>query len=156
MPEEGGRDPAPGGPVPRLELAPPVAGAVWTHLRRAAPQEGVGALAGRVEAGVWVAERAYPLPNIAARPETEYLGDPGAAMRAFREMRGAGLSLVGLYHSHPRGPARPSPSDRAQAAYEVPYLIADLRRGEWRAYLLPGGGKEGEEIGVWPAGEGEA
>ncbi len=39
----------------------------------------------------------------------------------------AGLELVAIYHSHPRGPETPSPSDIAHAFYpDSVYLIVSL------------------------------
>lgn len=129
---------------PTLHLPGQVVARLWAQARREAPRECVGALG-----GVWTAGEGggalgqvgglYPLDNVSARPETEYLAGPGGLLRALRAMEAAGLELVGLYHSHPRGPARPSATDRRRAAYDVPYLIADLASGELRAFLLPGG-----------------
>ena len=85
------------------------------------------------------AEALYPLPNISATPVHEYLADPLYLLRAFKAMREGGLALVALYHSHPHGPARPSPTDLRLAAYPVPYVIADLRDRVLRAYRLPQG-----------------
>ncbi|MFC4637271.1 M67 family metallopeptidase [Deinococcus hohokamensis] len=125
--------------MPELHLPAPLLSALWTHARQASPHECVGALGGG-----WQGERAhacalYPLTNIAADPEREYLADPGELLRALRAMRRGAQQLVGLYHSHPEGPAWPSRSDTRLAAYPVPYLIADLRAQTLRAYLLPEG-----------------
>ncbi|MBZ9712075.1 MULTISPECIES: Mov34/MPN/PAD-1 family protein [Deinococcus] len=117
---------------------------VWRHARAEAPRECVGVLGGRQEGETWAAQTLYPLPNIDPAPERAYLADPGHLLRAWRAMQAEGLDLVALYHSHPRGPAGPSATDQALAAYPVPYLIADLSTGTLRAYLLPGG----EEVGV--------
>ena len=127
-------------PIPALNLPGQVAADLWAQARREAPHECVGALGGvRTAGGGWTARTLYPLRNVSARPETEYLADPGGLLRALRAMEAAGLELAALYHSHPRGPARPSATDRRRAAYDVPYLIADLASGELLAFLLPGG-----------------
>ncbi|MFC5848287.1 Mov34/MPN/PAD-1 family protein [Deinococcus petrolearius] len=126
-------------PCPTLHLPEAVAAGLWAQARQAAPHECVGALGGEGSAPLWRARALYPLANVSMRPETEYLADPGGLLRALRAMEAAGLTLVALYHSHPRGPARPSDTDRRRAAYDVPYLIADLAWGELRAFLLPGG-----------------
>lgn len=122
-----------------LHLPPPLAAALWAHAAREWPRECVGALGGWAEQGRFRARTLYPLTNVAPAPEREYLADPGQFLRALRAMEAEDLSLVGLYHSHPRGPALPSASDTRLAAYPVPYLIADLTRRRLSAYLLPRG-----------------
>ena len=96
-------------------------------------------LGGSVVAGGWLATALYPLPNVAPDPLREYLAGAPEFLRALSAMRREGTHLVGIYHSHPRGPARYSSTDCLRAAYPVPHLIADLLSGELRAYLLPQG-----------------
>ena len=111
--------------------------AIWTHVLREVPNEGVGVLAVHPDAPDTLLA-CYPLSNVAAQPERRYLADPLELLRALRAMRQGGLNLGAIYHSHPRGRARPSPTDLDLARYPVPYLIADVQRHELRAYLLPG------------------
>ena len=110
--------------------------AIWTHVLREVPNEGVGVLAVHKGAPGTVLA-CYPLSNVAAQPERRYLADPLELLRALRAMQRSGLNLGAIYHSHPRGWARPSPTDLDLARYPVPYLIADVQRHELRAYLLP-------------------
>lgn len=113
--------------------------ALWAHALREAPRECVGALGGILDGNEARAVALYPLPNIAPRPEREYLADPGKLARALKAMQAEHLTLIALYHSHPSGPARPSLTDTTLAAYPLPYLIADLRNRDLRAYQLPEG-----------------
>lgn len=122
-----------------LILPATLADALWAHAARETPRECVGVLGGRQAGTLSHVTALYPLGNIAARPEHEYLADPGHLMRALRAMAADGQSLVALYHSHPRGPSWPSPTDTRLASYSVPYLIADLCGRELRAYRLPAG-----------------
>lgn len=129
---------------------------LWQQARRAAPQECVGVLGGSVLAGGvlargWAASALYPLPNVAPDPLREYLAGAAEFVRSMAAMRREGLELVGVYHSHPRGPARFSSTDRLRAAYPVPHLIADLLSGELRAYELPQG-SEVRLLGRCPEG----
>lgn len=124
-------------PVP-LYLPAALHAALWTHVRQDPEREQLGALGGVQRGPAWVVHTLYPLANIAPDPRREYLADPGQLLRALKAMRAEGLNLVGLYHSHPRGPETPSATDLRLAAYPVPYLIADLSRSALRAYLLPG------------------
>ena len=113
--------------------------ALWDHAEREAPRECVGAIGGHARGEGAEAVALYPLANVSPDPERTYLADPGHLLRAFRAMESAGLTLVALYHSHPRGPAWPSGTDTRLAAYPVPYVIADLRTHTLAAYLLPEG-----------------
>lgn len=125
--------------APRLALPKLLEVQLWQHARRAAPQECVGVLGGRRVGGEWQASTLYPLENQAADPEREYLAEAAGLLRALKAMRTEELELVAIYHSHPNGPARFSRTDQVRAAYDVPYLIADLVSGHLQAYLLPGG-----------------
>ncbi|WP_293911981.1 M67 family metallopeptidase [Deinococcus sp.] len=127
---------------------------LWQHARRAAPQECVGVLGGQVlvsgpNSVGWEAVALYPLPNVAPDPLREFLAGAPQFVRSLAAMRLEGLELVGIYHSHPRGPARFSGVDQARAAYPVPHLIADLLGGELHAFALPQGG-EIRLLGVRP------
>ncbi|TBH17654.1 M67 family peptidase [Thermus thermamylovorans] len=118
--------------VPRRVLE-----ATRAHLAREAPREGVGLWAGRREV-----ERVLPLPNAHPEPLTGYLAEPLALLRALRELEGAGLSLLAIYHSHPKGPAFPSPRDIQEARWRVPYVI--FGTDGVRAFLLP----QGQEVAL--------
>ncbi|WP_460172111.1 M67 family metallopeptidase [Thermus sp. FJN-A] len=107
------------------------------HLLREAPREGVGLWAGRREV-----ERVFPLPNVHPNPLTGYLAEPVALLRALKEMEREGVQLLAIYHSHPQGPAYPSPTDILEARWRVPYVI--FGTDGFRAFLLP----EGQEVGV--------
>ncbi|MFK7601045.1 Mov34/MPN/PAD-1 family protein [Deinococcus sp. SM5_A1] len=128
-----------------LILPAVLADALWAHAAREFPCECVGALGGTgrtaedTQGEEARAVALYPLPNISAQPEREYLADPVHLLRTLKAMRGGGLALVALYHSHPRGPAWPSSTDLRLAAYPVPYVIADLQNRVLRAYRLPQG-----------------
>lgn len=74
-------------------------------------------------------ERIVSARNVAADPERHFEIDPETLFAAIRAERAGGNKLLGYYHSHPSGPARPSAADAAQA-------IAD-----GRYWLIIGGGQ---------------
>ncbi|MCL6527303.1 MAG: M67 family metallopeptidase [Thermaceae bacterium] len=111
-----------------------------THLRLEAPREGVGLWVGRLGQ----VDQVIPLPNIHPQPTLAYHAHPGALLQAVQKLDREGLELLAIYHSHPRGPARPSSADQAQAFWRVPYVILALETGEVRAYNLP----QGSEVGI--------
>ncbi len=57
-----------------------------------------------------------PARNVHPAPKTHFEIDPRALIDAHRAARRGGPQVVGYYHSHPRGPAAPSPTDQAMAA----------------------------------------
>jgi proteasome lid subunit RPN8/RPN11 len=73
------------------------------------------------------AKTVYPVDNASSSPETSFCMEPRGQLAAMRAMRQRGEELVGIYHSHPHTPPRPSAKDRAEAAYPgVVYLIVSL------------------------------
>jgi proteasome lid subunit RPN8/RPN11 len=94
------------------------------HAREAAPHECCGLLLGRSDS----VSQVLPAHNIAADPATRFLIDPADHFAARRMARGAGLDVVGFYHSHPGSPAEPSRRDRDEFTYGGSlYLIVSLR-----------------------------
>lgn len=57
-----------------------------------------------------------PARNVAAHPFHQFEIDPATLLAAHREARQGGPAILGCYHSHPSGPAEPSPRDAADAA----------------------------------------
>jgi proteasome lid subunit RPN8/RPN11 len=101
-----------------------------THVDSHAPLEACGLLAGhnsKVEAVIAVTNQ--------AQSEVRYVMDPIEQLNAFEWIESNGLDLLSIFHSHPTGPETVSPTDIAQAAYPVVYIIlARLDNGcEWRA-----------------------
>ncbi len=93
-----------------------------------APLEACGLLAGkgcRVESVFFVAN--------AAQSPVRFRMDPQEQLETFNQIEARGLELVGIFHSHPAGPERPSPTDVAEAAYPVVHLIWFVDGETWRA-----------------------
>lgn len=83
-------------------------------------REYCGLLAG----GAGVITHVFPARNAAPNPATAYEIAPIDVFRIVREMREAGLELLGIYHSHPNGKNQPSPRDIESAYYpDVAYFI---------------------------------
>ena len=97
------------------------------HVQSQAPLEACGLLAGRdsqVESVLEVANQ--------AQSEVRYVMDPLEQLYAFEWIESNGQELLGIFHSHPSGPEVVSPSDIAQAAYAVVYVILAPVNGSWR------------------------
>ena len=53
--------------------------------------------------------------NAHPTPETHFEVDPQALINAYRAERDGGASLIGYFHSHPRGAPEPSATDQDMA-----------------------------------------
>lgn len=113
--------------TPRGPVAMPGAlrRAIAAHARRDAPNECCGLLLGKDRRVLF----ALPMLNVDPHPVSRFRIDDGAhiAVRRWVRRLAPSLDIVGVYHSHPRGPAAPSASDLAEAHYEEwVYVILDL------------------------------
>jgi [CysO sulfur-carrier protein]-S-L-cysteine hydrolase len=103
------------------------------HARTEAPRECCGLLVGHGD----VIDEYIRTDNIKAS-EVEYEIDPAQHFAAIKRTRQMGRTILGGYHSHPRSPAAPSPTDLARAYTEFLYVIVSLREAvpDIRAYRL--------------------
>jgi proteasome lid subunit RPN8/RPN11 len=105
---------------------------IWEQMRSQvaahAPEEACGLLAG-LEKSVLAL---IPITNELHSP-VRYVMEPHEQLKAFQHMEAQAWELLGIYHSHPMGPDRPSPTDIAEAYYpEAVYLIWSHAEDEWR------------------------
>jgi desampylase len=112
---------------------------VLAGLRREAaaalPAECCGALVGVcVDARIDV-RTMIPLRNDAP-DAAHYSIDGGTVLRLERQVAGTGLEVLGFYHSHPAGPARPSDADLELASPGYLYVIVASGGGAVRAWRL--------------------
>ena len=113
--------------IETIRLPASVRAAMIAHAQEEAPNECCGLLIG-TSGSVEDAARA---PNIDPEPTRRYLLDPAAHVDANRSLRGTGREVIGCYHSHPRHPAIPSPSDLQDACYpDFVWIIVSLRDSE--------------------------
>jgi len=91
--------------------------------------EACGLLLGTCDAGGWRIEATAPLRNTASSA-TYFEFDPAELLD--HDLR-HGAAIIGVYHSHPGGPPRPSPTDlgqmRAEAEAPWVWLILSPRGG---------------------------
>lgn len=109
-----------------------------THVVAHAPEEACGLVGGRAGRAI----RLYPVENVLHSP-VAYEMEPRQQVQAMLDMEAAGEELLAIYHSHPHGPAWPSPTDRRQAYYpDTAYIIislADPEQPAVRAFMLQDG-----------------
>lgn len=99
---------------------------ILAALRAVYPQEGCGFCSGREGRITTI----YPVTNALSSP-VAYAMDPQEQLAALLAMEAAGETLLAIYHSHPGGPAGPSPADIAHAHYpEAGYVIVSFAQPE--------------------------
>jgi len=64
-----------------------------------------------------------PCANVAKNPERHFELDPVELLSRHKAARDGGMPIIGYYHSHPNGLARPSATDMAQAVADGRYWL---------------------------------
>ena len=104
------------------------------HGRATYPEECCGVMLGRFDRATGRTEVARLVAEENQREDehrhNRYLISPQSVLRADREARAEGLSIVGYYHSHPDHPSRPSDFDRDHAWPDQSYLIVAVAGGQ--------------------------
>lgn len=116
------------------------------HCQKEYPKEACGILAGMAGR----VSKVYKMKNTSDNPQICYFMEPGEQLRVFKEMRNSGIEMSGIYHSHSKSPAYPSPRDCEMAYYpEAVYLIISLKdfnNPEVRVFKIIEGKIEEEKV----------
>ena len=117
------------------------------HLRSVWPEEGCGLLAGQNG----LVSQVIPVEN-ALHSETRFAMAGGAMVAALVNILEAGRQLNAIYHSHPAGPARLSPTDLAQLSYpdavQLVVSLAQPDRPDLRGFWVENGRIESVPIRI--------
>jgi proteasome lid subunit RPN8/RPN11 len=128
-------------------LARPLVAALGAHAQEAHPDECCGFLLGAKGAGIGAAPReAVRAVNREGEGRTRFAIAPEDVLAAHRGAAARGLAVVGFYHSHPCGEARPSARDFALAWPGYVYVI--VAGDALRAFVRPAHGAAFEELDV--------
>lgn len=93
------------------------------------PLEACGLLVGRLTDGRTEVTRVVQARNLnEERAHDRFEVDPRDFLTADEQARADGLEIVGVWHSHPDHPARPSETDRAAAWDGWSYVIVSVTR----------------------------
>lgn len=93
------------------------------HCKDRFPEEACGILAGKKNK----IETAYPVKNTDKSP-VSYFMEPKEQLKIMKDIRGQGLEMLAIYHSHAFSQAYPSKKDVELAFYpEVSYAIISLK-----------------------------
>jgi len=131
-----------------MDVPPEIRRAMVAHALFCDPEEACGLLAADEEGRL---RMAYCLGN-ADRSAVTYSLDPQEHFRALRHAEANGWHLAGVFHSHTHSPARPSPTDVAQA-FEPDWLyvlvsLEDRDAPEVRGFWIRDGKVEEEPLAV--------
>jgi proteasome lid subunit RPN8/RPN11 len=108
----------------------------WTaidkHAERAFPEECCGFMLGRdLDDGSREIVELFAVDNQKdENRERRYLIEPKHQLAAEKHARTRGLDVVGVYHSHPNHPSRPSDFDRDHAMPFWSYVIVSCMQGK--------------------------
>ncbi|QHV01730.1 M67 family metallopeptidase [Synechocystis sp. CACIAM 05] len=121
---------------------------IYRHGERCYPEECCGLLLGKILIGEnghrhWQVVEVQPTENcwgdVEEFQQDNHQGnklhyfaiDPKVLLSAQKDCRQKGLSIIGIFHSHPHGQPIPSEFDRAIAWPEYIYLIASGENGRF-------------------------
>ena len=118
-----------------IKIIQPVYNRMIAHARDEAPSECCGLLAGPADCITGIdpmhnLSSDHPLVrdlNVPADRSLRYVMDPKEQFQVVKRIRASGLTLMGIYHSHPHSAAFPSETDvRLALAADVFYIIISL------------------------------
>jgi len=102
------------------------------HARAAYPDECVGVMLGATGNGTKSVELALPMENVSPGDRRQrYTLDSNDLRAADAEARRRGLTLVGIYHSHPDADAYFSVTDLANSCPWYSFVVLSIRGGEF-------------------------
>ncbi len=114
-----------------VTLLPSIGKVIEEHCGRCWPEEACALLVGTFdEQGSATVKRVFLTDNIAKDRRRFFEVDPSARIKLEKELRDTAESIVGVFHSHPGGPAAPSRSDEKMVIErEFYWLIASVDDG---------------------------
>jgi len=110
-----------------MKISEPLLQQIHRHLEQGYPHEACGVLLGH-EATVTEVVSADNSRTDSAH--NRYLIDPLVYMKIERNADKRGLAVLGIYHSHPDCPARPSQFDLDHAWPNLSYMIVSVVQGK--------------------------
>lgn len=114
-----------------LEIPLRILTQIHAHGEASYPQEGVGLLLGIMGGGRRRVKDVLALPNVreVSARHNRYLVSPQDTLCAEEEAERRGLDVIGVFHSHPDHPNRPSEFDREWALPWFSYVITSVQQG---------------------------
>ena len=133
-----------------LTITPAIRAHIEAHAVETYPHECCGVIVGRVNGNGREAVEAHRTGNLnTERAHDRFDLDPKDFNRIDVEARENGLDIIGIYHSHPDHPAKPSETDLAAAWPGYSYIIVAVNQGkpgDFHSFELTGDSFKQEDI----------
>lgn len=115
-----------------LEISSELLEQIHRHGEAAYPEEGAGLLLGQADGSLKHVSAIITLTNARedASRHNRYLLTPQDYLRGEAEAARLGIDVLGVFHSHPDHPNRPSEFDREWAMPWFSYLITSVKAGQ--------------------------
>jgi proteasome lid subunit RPN8/RPN11 len=115
-----------------IKIPKPLLREIYAHTESSYPNECCGVMIGTTDAQSNHTIQAFrPCKNLnQERARDRYLLDPLDYLRAEREFDSTPWEIIGIYHSHPDHPSRPSKTDTDAAFVGYSYVIISVRNGK--------------------------
>jgi proteasome lid subunit RPN8/RPN11 len=115
-------------------------------LENSFPDEGCGFLLGVEKEGYRIIKKIWPVRNAKPGDQTRrFLIDPRDYLKAEQLAAVLKMELLGIYHSHPNHPAKPSIHDFKNAVPYFSFIILSVYNGktvDWTSWRLHDDGSE--------------
>lgn len=115
-----------------IQIPREILGRIHLHGEQAYPEEGAGLLLGELMGAEHQVKEILPLENareVQAR-HNRYQLSPQDYLKGEQLAESLGFSVLGVFHSHPDHPNRPSEFDRQWAWPNFSYLITSVLQGK--------------------------
>jgi proteasome lid subunit RPN8/RPN11 len=114
-----------------IKISSAVIREVYDHMEASYPYECCGLLIGTTDGQTRVAHTSRKCKNLnTERAHDRYEMDPLCMLQAQREFENGPWDVVGIYHSHPDHPSRPSQTDTDRAWPDWSYIIVSVAKGK--------------------------
>ena len=115
-----------------LEIPQEILQRIHQHGEQAYPEEGAGLLLGELMQGNHQVKEILPLANAREAParHNRYQLSPQDYLQGEQLAESLGYAVLGVFHSHPDHPNRPSEFDRQWAWPNFSYLITSVLQGK--------------------------
>jgi proteasome lid subunit RPN8/RPN11 len=103
---------------------------IYDHTEASYPYECCGLMVGAMSGEARVVHAFRKCKNLnTERARDRYEMDPLDMVKTEREFQGSPWDIIGIYHSHPDHPSRPSQTDTDRAWPDYSYVIVSVLKG---------------------------